>query len=133
MKISKIHQNFADNLNTHRALSHPEEFLGPNWKEVLNFWIYLDNLSDEQLDIAEDRFNEAPLDDLDIVDIVDNAAWETFDVCSVGVGVSPYVIASSINCDLDRADYKTTLELIGAHKILEQGKPLVLVPLWLDL
>jgi hypothetical protein len=130
MKISKIHQNFAGNLNNQRALSHPEEFLGPNWKEVLNFWIYLDNLSDEQLDIAEDRFNEAPSDG---VDIVDNAAWETLNACSAGVRVSSYAIASSINCYSNAGDYFTTLELICAHKILEQGKPLVLVPLWLDL
>jgi hypothetical protein len=130
MKISKIHQNFANNLNNQRALSQPEEFLGPNWKDVLNFWFFLDTLSPEQLEIAEDRYDELLLDDLEIVD---DAAWETFDVCSVGVGASPYVIASSIDLYSDHADYHTTLELIGAHKILEQGKPLVLVPLWLDL
>ncbi len=130
MKISKIHQNFADNLNNQRVIQNPEEFLGPNWKDVLNFWLYLDTLSDEQLDIAEDRYDEAPLDDLDIVD---NAAWETLNACSAGVRISSYAIASSINCYSTAGDYYTTLELIGAHKILEQGKPLVLVPLWLDL
>jgi hypothetical protein len=130
MKISKTHQRFANRLRNHRALSHPDEFLGPNWKDVLNFWIYLDTLSDEQLEIAEDRYDESLLD---AWDIVDDAAWETFDACSFGVGVYPYVIASSIIGYSDHGDYKTTLELIGAHKILEQGKPLVLVPLWLDL
>ncbi len=45
MKISTTHQRFVRILSNQRALEHPEEFLGPNWKDILNFWLYLDTLS----------------------------------------------------------------------------------------
>jgi hypothetical protein len=128
MKISKPHQRFANILNNQRVLSHPEEFLGPNWKEVLNFWIYLDTLSDEQLDIAEDRYEEAPSDDLDIVD---NVARETLNACSAGV---TYFFIS--NCTYwsvhGHLGGLATRELIGAHMLLKQGKPLTFTSLLIN-
>jgi hypothetical protein len=55
IKISKTHQRFAVDLNDQTALEYPERFLGPNWKNVLNFWIYLDTLSVEEQRIVEGR------------------------------------------------------------------------------
>jgi hypothetical protein len=129
MKISTTHQRFADILRSQRALSHPYEFLGPNWKEVLNFWLYLGGLSTEQLEIDEDRYEEVPLDG---VDIVENAAWETLNACSAGVTSRQKAtrIFNAINgCVASIA----TMELVGVHKILEQGKSLTFVPMFLDL
>ena len=44
MNISKIHEEFSERLSYKklRILSNPEEFLGPNYKAVLNFWILLE-------------------------------------------------------------------------------------------
>jgi hypothetical protein len=56
MKISTTHQRFADNLGEQAALEYPEHFLGPNWKDVLNFWIYLDTLSCEDFKIFVDLY-----------------------------------------------------------------------------
>jgi hypothetical protein len=56
MKISNSHQKFADRLKDQTALEYPEYFLGPNWKDVLNFWIYLDTLSREDFQIVVDRY-----------------------------------------------------------------------------
>ena len=37
---------------------HSVEELGPNWKTVLNFWWFLDNLSEEQSGVVESRNNK---------------------------------------------------------------------------
>ena len=56
MRISTTHQKFADMLDGQTTLECPEYFLGPNWKDVLNFWIYLDTLSREDFQIFVDLY-----------------------------------------------------------------------------
>jgi hypothetical protein len=130
MKISKTHQRFADRyrISTPRALSHPDEFLGPNWKDVLNFWLYLDTLSDEQLNMARRRFWN--LDDADRVSSWELAWDASREVTSNDISNRAYMSTPASASD---AGATATRELIGAHKILEQGKSLIFVPLFLDL
>jgi hypothetical protein len=54
--ISKIHKCFSECLETPRVLENPEEFLGPNFEAVLNFWLILDDLSEEQLEVVKKRY-----------------------------------------------------------------------------
>jgi hypothetical protein len=56
MTYSKIHQAFSERLNQPDVLTHPAKYLGPNWKDVLNFWIYVDTLSDEEKKKMYDRY-----------------------------------------------------------------------------
>jgi hypothetical protein len=57
MNYSKRHKNFASNLNfrlnihEQDVLEYPEQYLGPNYKEILNFWFYWDSLSDKQQNV----------------------------------------------------------------------------------
>ena len=44
---SKRHLAFSELFPS--ALTQPEEFIGRNWKNVLNVWIYLDTLNSAQL------------------------------------------------------------------------------------
>jgi hypothetical protein len=37
-------------------LSNPAKYLGPNWENVLNFWIYLDTLSIEERGEMKDLY-----------------------------------------------------------------------------
>ena len=120
MKTSKPHQLFADYLGNQRVLSHPEEFLGPNWREVLNFWMYLDTLSYEQLYMARVLYCNLDVADRDLIW---NAASE---VTSRHISNCVYVSTPGHLGGL------ATLELIGAHKILEQGKELKIVQLFLE-
>ena len=125
MSYSKTHQRFADNLRNQRALSHPEEFLGPNWKEVLNFWLYIDTLSDEQLNMARVLYCN-----LDVADRVyaENLIWNA--ACIVtSKQISNWAYMSTPGLVPGVA----TRELIGANKILEQGIPLTFVPIFLNL
>jgi hypothetical protein len=48
MTYSKIHKRFSERLEQPDVLTNPGKYLGPNWEDVLNFWIYLDTLSDEE-------------------------------------------------------------------------------------
>ena len=116
MKISRSHQRFANRLRNQRALQNPEEFLGPNWKDVLNFWIYLDILSNEQFGKVSDLYWALARADRNYaVDLANNAACE---VTNYDISHHAYMSAPGW------AGGNATRELIGAHKILEQGKPL---------
>jgi hypothetical protein len=56
MTYSKIHKLFSNYLKQPDALKNPEKYLGPNYKDVLNFWIYLDTLSKQEREEITDRF-----------------------------------------------------------------------------
>jgi hypothetical protein len=124
MKISKPHQNFADLLNSQRALSHPDEFLGPNWKEVLNFWIYLDTLSLEQFLIASERIlNLGAVVQKSAADLARSAALKTITDFNISKAFS-----AARNHSGGVFGY-ATCELIGSHKLLENGHSLVFTDL----
>jgi hypothetical protein len=126
MKISKTHQKFANLLSIQRALSHPDEFLGPNWRDVLNFWIYLDTLSVKQILILSDLYWNLQPEHVVALDLAWDAALEDE---TVGEIISNCAFKASL---IYFSGY-ATLELIGAHKILEQGKPLTFTSFLLDL
>ena len=117
MKISTAHQIFADRLKDQTALECPERFLGPNWKDVLNFWIYLDTLSDEEHEIVTNRY-------LDLEEDARNKAYQAA-VSTIGNEYAfvawdvPFTIGSSY----------ATLDLISSHKL----ESLKFLPLFLDL
>ena len=122
VKISRTHQRFANSLRNQRALDCPEEFLGPNWKDVLNFWLYLDTLSGEQFGIAGDLRRN-----LRCVDESENLAYLAACVSiTTGISYEAHMSAPSITSGW------ATRELIGANKILGQGKLLTFVPIFLN-
>ena len=130
--ISKIHQRFSKYLNDPRVLTNPQEFLGPNYKEVMNFWIILDDLSEEQFEVVnkreEDFFNEIypewkkatyltciALAEVVSEKCVENASQATYDVTNSSA-----------------ADW-ATIELIAMHKILEDHQQsLTIFPMFLE-
>jgi hypothetical protein len=124
MKISKRHQCFSKVLNNQRALSHPDEFLGPNWRDVLNFWLYIDTLSTEQLEMANSSYLAL---DMKYRQYAVNLAWNTASEVT-----RRHILDSVWWCFPDSASRAATPELMGAHKILEQGKSLTFVPVLLD-
>ena len=124
MKISTRHQHLSNELNNLRVLDHPEEFLGPNWKAVLNFWIYLDTLTEEQLKVIRKRYWDMSTVKRDVAyDVAKEAAKKT----------------TSYWLDVYWAYYASygysahaTLELIGSHELLNQQKPFTFLQLFLN-
>jgi hypothetical protein len=48
MSYSKIHQNFANRLQNPEVLTSPQNFLGPNFQAVLDFWMRLDDITEDE-------------------------------------------------------------------------------------
>ncbi len=122
MKISKIHQEFSEQLNDPRALTHPEDFLGPNWKDLINFWLHVDGLSEEEKRKMNDRFWALDEDVLKSASDAKNAAKKV---------VGKKVINAIWLANVWNVFNAATRELITRHKLLEQGKTLVALPLCL--
>lgn len=124
MTHSKTHYRFANWLNDPRVLNHPEEFLGPNWKEVLNFWLYIGTLSREQFRIANSSYWALHME---VRNSLRDLAW------SAPCGVTSRDITNKVfNAAHSFPVGIATLELIGSHRILGQGKSLVVVSLLLN-
>ena len=85
----------------------------------------MDTLSDEKLNMAHNRYRALGWVDLD------NAEELAYDAALATLSMEmSYDVATSTPGD---ACGYATRELIGAHKILEQGKILTFVPLFLAL
>jgi hypothetical protein len=65
--ISLTHSVFLRRINDkcegspQDVLSNPAKYLGPNWENVLNFWIYLDTLSIEERGEMNERYRALDL------------------------------------------------------------------------
>jgi hypothetical protein len=121
--ISKSHQWFSDYLKDQKALTNPEDFLGPNWQDVINFWLYIDGLSSSEMEKMNDRYYALGED-------VRQSAW------SAAYEASSEVVEGRVrNAVLLVTDYGVfgyaTRELISHHKLLEQNKTLLALPLCL--
>jgi hypothetical protein len=123
MTYSKTHQAFSNYLKQPDVFTNPAKYLGPNWEDVLNFWIYVETLSYEDKEKMWQRYRaldfkvresarDAARDAAREVvgEKFRNAAWDAADVVT-GRRVFGYA----------------TWELIGHHKLIEQYKtPLAL-------
>jgi len=130
--ISKSHKRFSEYLKTPRVLENPEEFLGPNFEAVLNFWLILDGLSEEQWRVINERYwafydeNYSEWDkaiNLAIDTSLEVVGWYYADLA----GTSSKTITGSYVFN------RVTRELIAMHKILEDHQqPLTFLPMFLE-
>jgi hypothetical protein len=135
MKISKTHQRFANDLqelygiSNQDVLDNPQSYLGPNWEAVINFWLYLDTLSKEQLKFIGENFESWIYEgsNEDYEESKSTAVFTTGYTYHAGTAVywSVYCGNSATEC--------ATYELIGLQKLLEQGHQPVFFPLFLNL
>jgi hypothetical protein len=122
MNYFKSHKEFASQLNRYHnineqdVLDHPENYLGPNYKELLNFWLYWDSLSNEK--------------------------WYVFciRVCSLDVGTWSEARSTAEELAKEVIDprfvdylYPIELELIASHLYIERGIPITYLLLIIDL
>lgn len=129
--ISKTHQNFSERLNNPRVLENPEEILGRNYKEVFNFWLILDDLSEEELKAVEERQCAFYYENRSEWDKAEYLAYEASKKVvgmnyAINAGNAVYTVTNSY------AALWATTELIGMHLILEQNKPLTFFEMILE-
>ena len=130
MIISKIHKRFSERLTVPRVLSNPEEFLGPNYKAVLNFWLSVDDLTEEQWETIYSRY----------FDFRDNHESEWYKARDEAIEASKetirwefaYNAAFAALGVYGWAACYATRELIGMHLLLDQQKSLTFFPMFLE-
>jgi hypothetical protein len=125
MTYSKIHQKFSEVLNNPEALTDPEKYLGPNYQDVLNFWIYLDSLSDEEREEMWQRY--CALDG----NVRISARIASRDAAEEVVGWEFRVEAFDAAYDITgwAVFSRATVELIAHHKLIDQNKTPTFLPL----
>ncbi len=128
-KISKIHENFADLLKKQEVLTHPENYLGPNWEEVINFWLYFDTLSVNQLKVVGKSYWDLSDEEWSIAYNKARIAAESTTEYAYDAGSAAFYGVSYAQS----AARDATLELISLEKLLEQEHQLVFFPLFLNL
>ena len=132
MNISKAHKRFSELLNNSEVLTNPEEFLGPNFEAVLNFWMILDGLSEDQWETIEGRYwNFRDNQESEWLKAADEAIEASKETIGREFAIDAAFAAWDVYeyCDAAR---RATRELIGMHKILEQEKPLPFFNMFLE-
>jgi hypothetical protein len=122
MNYSSLHKRFASRLNCYHnineqyVLKHPENYLGPNYKELLNYWFYCEFLSQERRNVYWNK-----------VYSLDN---ETLNKAhSTAIELAKEVI------DPRFVNYIWVLdqELIASHLYIQRGIPFTYLPLIFNL
>jgi hypothetical protein len=137
MTYSKTHQRFSNRLNKPEALINPQDFLGPNYETVLNFWKWIDSLSEEQWKVVADRYRNldpvagyaagaAARDAAGVA--ARDAAWNAAE--SAAWNAAKSAAGAAAGDAAGAAAGYATYELIGMHKLLEEGKKLIFVPMF---
>jgi hypothetical protein len=122
MNYSFLHQNLAiqlnriHNINKQDVLEHPEKYLGPNYKEVLNFCFYCDSLSYGQKEVY----------------------WVNLDkLCKQtqreGRKLAEELSAEAIDPRFVEHLSHVSLEIISSHLYIERNIPFTFLPLIFDL
>ena len=107
MYYSKAHQNFSNKLQNQEALTNLQDFLGPNYQTVINFWWFMDGLT-------EDQWNEVA------------RRYAALDYAALDYAALDYAAAYAAGVAARDATY----ELISMHTLLNDGKELAFVPLF---
>jgi hypothetical protein len=130
---STIHKRFSESLNNPRVLENPEEFLGPNFEAVLNFWLILDDLSEEQIKVVKERYNAFYVENRsECVKAINLARDASYDVLGWDYAYKASSAAWTVT-NFSQAARWATSELIGMHKIHEDHQqPLTFFQMFLD-
>jgi hypothetical protein len=136
VNYSKAHQNFSNRLHTPEALTSPQDFLGRNYETVLNFWTFMDSLTEDNWKEVARRY-----DALDHAARYaagnaagDAAGYAARDAAWYAAGNAAWSAAG--NAAGDAAGYaarSATYELMGMHTLLNDGKELAFVLFFNDL
>jgi hypothetical protein len=129
MNYSKTHKNFSTHLENHEALTNPQDFLGPNYETVLNFWWHLEILTKEQLELSDIRYYDYKLR-LQRYDIIRKYAYNMCESNYLDCAIeATREISRGIKRDYCYIAAPVTYELITLQTILDAGEDLIFVPM----
>ena len=140
MPISKAHQKFSTKLQNPEALTNPQDFLGPNYETVLNFWWTMDSLTETQWNEVARRYDALDSAAGDAASSASRAASRA--AAGYAAGYAAYDAAwyaagdAAVSAARSAAWYAAgdaTYELIGMHTLLNDGENLLFVPIFHNL
>jgi hypothetical protein len=134
MIYSTTHLRFGEYSRSTDVFSNPLEYLGPNYKTVLNFWHYADSLTNEQWKIIESRHIELGYPKWGGSSLTRRSEnWYKLSGLAYAIvgDAAGYAAIAAAGDDYPwTATSDATYELIGMHKLFEQGESLTFVPLF---
>jgi hypothetical protein len=137
MNYRTTYQRFGQFTSNPDVFNNPLEYLGPNYKTVLDFWHYTDRLTTEQLKIVESRHIELGYPKWSENNTTGrskdwlNVACLAYATIGDDKGYAGYAAAAAAgDYFLWTAASDATYELICMHKLFEQGNSLIFVPLF---
>ena len=133
MNYSKTHQRFSTYLKAPESLERPEDFLGPNYAAVLNFWSWTATLTARQSNKIALRWQILSQLEYNPVEIADDASYAVDPKAAHAAWEATWPGSwrnGSAMPDAVRAITWATQELIGMHILLERGNQLVFAPMF---
>jgi hypothetical protein len=139
MKYSRIHRQVAeyDAIDRDEILNEPENYFGPNYQTVLNFWWLVESLQEEHLEkITELYDKEFEISNFDgeirLLNIAEQRIDQDFLSSAIGDCIWEEIPHSdySIRQSSHGAIFHATCELIAMDIIFERGEVLVYVPMF---
>lgn len=124
MKISKIHAALTSD-------RHPQSYLGPNYKDVLNFWLWLDSfkLKDFQtLSAIRQSYDYNYQESIEI--FINELGLSQTRIRTAICTVVPFV--NKCYSARSKVIY-ATFEIISSHKLIEKGQSFKYLPMFEDL
>jgi hypothetical protein len=114
--ISRSHKRISEREYEDAILTYPQDYFGPNYRDLLNFWVYYETLSDYQLGEVWEKIWAMDADTwrqarAHLRKLSDQSDW---------LKVSRDIMSA------------VEMEICFAHIILEQGESLVFLPIYLD-
>lgn len=133
MKISKAHQRLAKFMRQEDVIPTPEKYLGPNYLSVLNFWLYLETLSKEQVIKLSKLYSTIDYyERLQVAKQATNLSKKTIPVGYMNTAWNASHIIDYRTNEFN-ANYcmgYATLELIASHLFIEQEEPFTFIPMF---
>lgn len=126
MKISTAHQHFICATNTD-AETNPEKYLGPNYQAILNFWLFLDNYSSQDI-----RERVAGDSDIPFATSYIQLIKQKAEIITNNHRYRVYQASHETHGDL-RIVGLATWELVSMHELLQEGHELQFIPLFQNL
>ena len=114
--ISRSHKRISEREYEDAILTYPQDYFGPNYRDLLNFWVYYETLSDYQLGEVWKKIWEMDTDTWGQARALLRKLSDQSDWFKVSLGSMSAV----------------EMEICFAHIILEQGESLVFLPLYSD-
>ena len=139
MNYSKAHQKFSTKLQNPEALTNPQDFLGPNYETVLNFWWTMDSLTETQWNEVARRYRALDSAAGDAASSASRAASRAaagYAAWYAGDAAWSAAYDAAWSAAWAAAWYAAgdaTYELIGMHTLLNDGENLLFVPIFHNL